>query len=49
MIGPESVKAESRSLLARLEVAEARGDTGLLVSPTSLHLVFTGPLMWAKR
>jgi stage V sporulation protein K len=43
MIGLDGVKAEIRSLIARLEVEAARSDAGLPVSPMSLHMVFTGP------
>ncbi len=43
MIGLEGVKAEIRSLLARLKVEAARRDAGLPTSPMSLHMVFTGP------
>ena len=43
MIGLDGVKAEIRSLIARLKVEAARRDAGLPVSPMSLHMVFTGP------
>jgi len=43
MIGLDGVKAEIRSLIARLKVEAARSDAGLPVSPISLHMVFTGP------
>ena len=43
MVGLESVKAEIRSLIARLKVEAARRAAGLPVSPMSLHMVFTGP------
>lgn len=43
MIGLDGVKAEIRSLVARLPVEAARREAGLPVSPMSLHMVFTGP------
>lgn len=43
MIGLSGVKAEIRTLAARLRVEAARTDAGLPVSPISLHMVFTGP------
>ena len=43
MIGLDGVKAEIRSLIARLKVEAARREAGLPVSPMSLHMVFTGP------
>jgi SpoVK/Ycf46/Vps4 family AAA+-type ATPase len=43
MIGLDNVKAEIRSLIARLRVEAARRDAGLPVSAMSLHMVFTGP------
>lgn len=43
LIGLDGVKAEVRTLLARLKVETARRDAGMPVSPMSLHMVFTGP------
>ncbi len=43
MVGLEGVKAEMRSLAARLKVEQARRAAGLPVSPMALHMVFTGP------
>ena len=43
MIGLDGVKTEIRALVARLKVEGARRDAGLPVSPTSLHMIFTGP------
>jgi S1-C subfamily serine protease/Holliday junction resolvasome RuvABC ATP-dependent DNA helicase subunit len=43
MIGLDSVKAEIRTLIARLQVEAARRERGLPVAPISLHMVFTGP------
>jgi SpoVK/Ycf46/Vps4 family AAA+-type ATPase len=43
MTGLETVKAEIRTLVARLKVEAARREQGLPVAPISLHMVFAGP------
>ena len=43
MTGLDTVKAEIRMLIPRLQVEAARRERGLPVAPISLHMVFTGP------
>jgi SpoVK/Ycf46/Vps4 family AAA+-type ATPase len=43
MVGLASVKAEVNKLLATLEVERKRREQGLPISPSSRHMVFTGP------
>jgi len=43
MIGLGPVKSEINKLLASLEVERRRREQGLSVSPTSRHMIFTGP------
>jgi SpoVK/Ycf46/Vps4 family AAA+-type ATPase len=43
MVGLESVKEEVNRLISALEVERLRREQGLVVAPTSRHMVFTGP------
>jgi SpoVK/Ycf46/Vps4 family AAA+-type ATPase len=43
MIGLNPVRSEINKLLASLEVERRRRQQGLSVSPTSRHMIFTGP------
>src|SRR5450631_3134886 len=43
MVGLESVKEEVNKLMSSLEVERLRREQGLVVAPTSRHMVFTGP------
>ena len=43
MVGLESVKEEVNKLMSALEVERLRREQGLVVAPTSRHMVFTGP------
>jgi stage V sporulation protein K len=43
MVGLVPVKREVNSLIARLQVERKRREQGLPVTPTSMHMVFTGP------
>ena len=43
MVGLESVKEEVNRLMSSLEVERVRREQGLVVAPTSRHMVFTGP------
>jgi S1-C subfamily serine protease/Holliday junction resolvasome RuvABC ATP-dependent DNA helicase subunit len=43
MVGLKSVKAEVNKLMSALEVERMRREQGLVVSPISRHMVFTGP------
>ncbi len=43
MVGLKSVKEEVNKLMSALEVERMRREQGLVVSPISRHMVFTGP------
>jgi SpoVK/Ycf46/Vps4 family AAA+-type ATPase len=43
MVGLEPVKEEVNRLMSALEVERVRREQGLVVAPTSRHMVFTGP------
>jgi S1-C subfamily serine protease len=43
MVGLASVKEEVNKLMSALEVERLRREQGLVVAPTSRHMVFTGP------
>jgi S1-C subfamily serine protease/AAA+ superfamily predicted ATPase len=43
MVGLEPVKEEVNKLMSALEVERVRREQGLVVAPTSRHMVFTGP------
>ncbi len=43
MVGLESVKEEVNKLMSALEIERLRREQGLVVAPTSRHMVFTGP------
>jgi S1-C subfamily serine protease/AAA+ superfamily predicted ATPase len=43
MVGLQSVKEEVNTLISALEIERLRREQGLVVAPTSRHMVFTGP------
>jgi SpoVK/Ycf46/Vps4 family AAA+-type ATPase len=43
MAGLQSVKQEVNTLISALEVERLRREQGLVIAPTSRHMVFTGP------
>ena len=43
LTGLETVKAEIKTLIARMQIEAARRDRGMGAAPLSLHMVFTGP------